>query len=62
MMTTFKKRIDDNKADQEVLAFFLQSFRYLMTASGRQVDIDIKPWTISSFEVEFRDVIGAGGL
>ena len=61
-MTTFKRRIDDKKADKEELAFFSQSFRYLMTASGQQVDIDIKPWTISSFEVEFKDVIGAGGL
>jgi len=60
MMATFKKRIDEKKGDQEELIFFSQSFRYLLTASGQQVDI--KPWTISPFDVEFAEVIGVGGL
>ena len=60
MMATFKRRIDEKKGEKEELSFYMQSFRYLLTASGHQVDI--KPWTISSFDVEFGDVIGGGGL
>ncbi|KAF8811047.1 kinase-like protein [Phlegmacium glaucopus] len=60
MMATFRRRIDEKKGEEEELNFFSQSFRYLSTASGRQVDI--KPWTISPFDVEFGEVIGVGGF
>ena len=60
MMVTFKRRIDEKNGGKEELSFYRQSFRYLLTASGQQVDI--KPWTISPFDVEFGEIIGAGGL
>lgn len=60
MMATIKRRMDEKKGGREELTFYSQSFRYLLTASGQQVDI--KPWTISPFDVEFGEIIGGGGL
>lgn len=60
MMATFKRRINEKQGDQEELMFFKQSLRYLSTASGRQVDI--KPWTISRFDIDFGETIATGGL
>ena len=62
MMATLKRRINENTGEQEELelTFFKQSLRYLSTASGRQVDL--QPWTISTWDVEFGEAIGGGGL
>jgi hypothetical protein len=60
MMVTFKRRIDENKGGQEELAFFKRGLRYLLTTSGQPVEL--KPWTISRYDVEFGEVLGAGGL
>ncbi|KAF8956482.1 kinase-like domain-containing protein [Flammula alnicola] len=60
MMATLRRRLEERRGDQEELRFMIHSLRYLMTMSGQQVDI--KPWTITSFDVEFGPLIGAGGL
>lgn len=60
IIATFKRRLDENKGEQEELMFFKQGLRYLLAASGQQVDIN--PWTVSWFDVDFREIIGAGGL
>ena len=60
LMATFKRRIEENKGKQEELAFFNQSLRYLSTATGQQVNL--KPWTITPFDVELGEIIGRGGL
>jgi hypothetical protein len=41
-------------------AFFTHSLQLLTTFSGRQVEL--KSWTITSFDVEFSQQIGFGGL
>ena len=60
LMVTFKRRIEENKGKQEELAFFNQSLQYLSTTTGQYVDL--KPWTISPFDVELEEAIGMGGL
>jgi hypothetical protein len=60
MIVTLQRRVDDRRGDQEELRFLAHCLKFLKTASGQHVDI--KPWTITSFDVEFGPLIGVGGL
>ena len=59
MMAALQCRI--GKREEDILIqFYTTSLRYLTAASGKKVDVT--PWTITSFDVEFGSQIGAGGL
>jgi hypothetical protein len=51
-----KKLISDKREER----FIKHSLNYLVSTSGQQVHID--SWTITSFDVEFGEQIGSGGL
>ena len=60
MIATLQRCVNERRGDQEELRFLTHSLQYLKTASGQHVDL--KPWTITSFDVEFGSLIGVGGL
>jgi hypothetical protein len=61
MIVSLQRRLDDRSLDEiRERSFFSHSLQYLKTTSGRQ--IEVHDWMITSYEVEFGDEIGAGGL
>lgn len=62
MMAALQRRIGERGEDSQdnLTRFYTTSLRYLTTTSGKKVDVT--PWTITSFDVEFGPQIGAGGL
>ncbi|CAA7270611.1 unnamed protein product [Cyclocybe aegerita] len=60
LMVSLHRRIEEKQGEKEDLQFFTHSLRCLTRVSGQQVDI--KPWTISPYDVEFGPLIGSGGF
>ena len=60
MMVSLQRRLDNLLDGEQERQFFSHALRYLITASGRQVEME--NWMITSYEVEFGRRIGSGGL
>ena len=60
MMISLQKRIENHTDSNRELQFFSHSLHYLSTVSGSQVHLE--EWMITSYDVEFGQEIGAGGL
>lgn len=60
MMATLQRRVAERKGDQEEIRFLKHSLRYLSSVSGQEVEVH--PWTITTYDVEFGPLIGVGGL
>lgn len=60
MMASLQRHIDEHIGGDRERQFFSHSLRYLSTNSGQQVEL--KPWMVTSFDVEFGPLIGSGGL
>ena len=60
MMASLHKRLAQQPRADRDHAFFTHSLQLLKTFSGRQVEL--KSWTVTSFDVEFSQQIGFGGL
>jgi hypothetical protein len=59
-MVTLQRRLDHGSDGDRERQFFSRTLEYLTTISGNQVDI--KDWTVTSYEVDFGPQIGSGGL
>ena len=61
MMISLQKSLDNKSiSDKREEQFIKHSLNYLVSTSQQQAHID--SWTITSFEVEFGELIGSGGL
>jgi len=60
MMVSIQRRLDNFSDGDRERQFFSHALRYLITASGHQVEME--NWMITSYEVEFGRRIGSGGL
>jgi hypothetical protein len=64
MMAALERRIEErpetNGQQDDLFNFYTTSLLHLRTTSGKKVELT--PWTITSFDVEFGPQIGAGGL
>ena len=60
MMVSLQRRLQTGADEDRERQFFTHTLQYLTTSSGRQVELD--DWTITSYEVEFGQEIGSGGL
>jgi hypothetical protein len=60
MMVSLQRRLDNLSDGERERQFFSHALRYLITASGRQVEME--NWMITSYEVELGRRIGSGGL
>lgn len=60
VMATLMRLLEKKKGDPEELNFYKVSVQNLQRVSGKQVELH--PWTITALEVEFGEMIGAGGL
>jgi len=60
MMVSLQRRLDHVSDGDRERQFFSHTLRYLITTSGRQVEME--SWMITSYEVEFGPRIGSGGL
>jgi hypothetical protein len=60
MMVSLQRRLQTGSDEDRERQFFTCALEHLTTASGRHVEIE--EWMITSYEVEFGDEIGSGGL
>jgi len=60
MMVSLQRRLDNFSDGDRERQFLSHALRYLITASGRQVEME--SWMITSYEVEFGRQIGSGGF
>ena len=60
VLAAIKKRLNVRLGGERERTFLERSMQYLSTASGCQVQVE--DWMITSYEVEFGQQIGAGGL
>jgi hypothetical protein len=61
MMVSIQRALQTAESSNPIQKQFLKSsFNYLAYTSGKTPTVE--PWTISSFDVEFEDVIGGGGF
>jgi hypothetical protein len=60
MMASLQRHIDQQIGGDRERQFFSHSLRYLSTSSGSQVQWE--NWMVTSFEVDFKEEIGSGGL
>jgi hypothetical protein len=60
IMVSLQRRLDHISDGDHERQFFLHALRYLITSSGRQVEME--SWMITSYEVELGPWIGSGGL
>ena len=60
IIVSLKRRLDTRSDGDRELQFFSHVLRYLTTSTGQQVEL--QRWMITSYEVEFGRMIGAGGL
>ncbi|KAF9530207.1 kinase-like domain-containing protein [Crepidotus variabilis] len=60
VMATLQKMIEKENDNPREVEFFKKSLTYLRTTSGQVVDM--QPWTVTSVEVEFGELIGIGGF
>jgi hypothetical protein len=59
-MVSLQRRLQTGSDEDRERQFFTCALEHLTTASGRHVEIE--EWMITSYEVEFGDEIGSGGL
>lgn len=60
MMTSLHRRLAQQLRVDREHEFFTHSLQLLTTVSGQQVEL--KTWTITPYEVEYKRKIGYGGL
>lgn len=60
MMVSLQRRLDVRLDSDRELRFYSHSLHHLSTSSGRQIQPE--EWMITSYEVEFGQEIGSGGL
>ena len=60
MMVSLQRRLRIGTDEDAERQFFAHTLQYLTTCSGRQVELE--DWTVTSYEVEFGQEIGSGGL
>jgi hypothetical protein len=60
MMVALQRRLQTVTDGDQERQFFAHTLHYLITSSGRQVELE--DWAITSYEVEFGQEIGSGGL
>jgi hypothetical protein len=60
MMISLQKSLNLLVSDSRLRQFMSHSLNHLALTSAEQMQI--YPWTVTSFEVEFGEEIGAGGL
>ena len=60
MMVSLERRLQIGSDEDREQQFFRCVLEHLKIASGRHVEIE--KWMITSYEVEFGDEIGSGGL
>ena len=60
MMVSLQRHLQAKSIDDREQQFFAHTLQYLTTASGRQVEME--NWMVTSYEVEFGQEIGSGGL
>jgi hypothetical protein len=60
MMVSLQRRLGHVSDGDRERQFFSHALRYLITTSGRQVEME--SWMITSYEVEFGPRVGSGGL
>jgi hypothetical protein len=60
MMVSLQRKIDQRTAGAKEQQFFSQSLIYLSSTSKSHFQPE--DWMITSFEVEFQEEIGSGGL
>jgi len=60
MMISLQRRLQTVTDEDQERQFFSHTLQYLTTSSGRQVAFE--DWTITSYEVEFGQEVGSGGL
>jgi hypothetical protein len=60
MMASLQRCLEQRPTRDRERQFYSHSLEYLSIASGSVVELD--KWTITSFEVEFGQKIGSGGL
>jgi hypothetical protein len=60
MMILLERRLRIQTDEDRERQFFSHTLQYLTTSSGYQVELE--DWTITSFEVEFGQEVGSGGL
>jgi hypothetical protein len=60
MIVSLQRRLDGRLDGDRERRFFLHVLRYLMTTSGLRVEL--QNWMVTSYEVEFGQKIGSGGL
>ena len=60
MVVSLEHRLREGSDEDVERRFFMHTLRYLTTSSGRQVEME--DWMVTSYEVEFGQEIGSGGL
>jgi hypothetical protein len=60
IVVALQKRLRIRSDGDRERQFFEHTLQYLNTRSGRKVEVE--EWMITSYEVEFGEEIGSGGL
>jgi hypothetical protein len=61
MMVSIQKQLNNSQnVDRAEQKFYTHTLEYLTSRSGKPVKVE--DWMIASFEVEYGEEIGAGGL
>jgi hypothetical protein len=61
MMASLQRRLEQHSTSDHERPFYSHSIQCLSVASGGVI-VELDRWTITSFEVEFGQKIGSGGL
>jgi hypothetical protein len=61
MMTSLQKFVMNRLGGERDRRFFSSTLDYLAEVSGKHV-VDIENWAVTTFDVEFGEEIGSGGL
>jgi hypothetical protein len=60
MIVSIHRYLERQSGDDQETRFLSHSLKRMTTLSGRQMEV--KNWMITSFDVEFEEKIGCGGL
>lgn len=60
MMVSIQKQLNNRSVDRAEQKFYTHTLEYLISRSGTQVKVE--NWMIASFEVQYQEEIGSGGL
>ena len=60
MIVSIHRHLERRSGDDQETQFLLHTLKRMTTLSGRQVEV--QNWMITSFDVEFEEKIGCGGL